>query len=169
MDCKGSTARRAKAGKYLTFVLGREVYGVEILKVQEIMGRIDTARLPGTPACIRGIINLRTKIIPVIDLRRRFGLDAVTDTEKTCYIILQVVLSGQAATVGIAVDEVCEVLRIAEDRLDPVPHLGAGVDLEFLLGLGKVGEKVILLLDADRLLDGGDAQVLEGALLAKAS
>ena len=70
---------------------------------------------------------------------------------------------------GIAVDEVCEVLRIAEDRLDPVPHLGAGVDLEFLLGLGKVGEKVILLLDADRLLDGGDAQVLEGALLAKAS
>jgi purine-binding chemotaxis protein CheW len=143
------------AGKYLTFTLGKEVYGLEILKVQEILGMIPTTSVPGTPGFIRGVVNLRGKVIPVVDLRLKFGLETAPDTPKTCIIVVQVSHGSSRVTMGITVDEVYEVLRIGADQIEATPSFGSSVDTEFLLGLGKIGEKVVLLLDVDRVLADG--------------
>ena len=148
-------AAAAKAGKYLTFGLGKEVYGLEILKVQEIIGMIGTTRVPGSPSHIRGVINLRGKVIPVANLRAKFLLDSVEDTQKTCIIVVQIRMRGQQVTMGVIVDEVNEVLKIAENQIEPPPSFGTEVNTDFILGIGKIGEKVVLLLDVDRVLVDG--------------
>jgi len=154
---QGTVAERA--GKYLTFTLGQEIYGLEILKVQEIIGMIPTTGVPGTPGYIRGVINLRGKVIPVVDLRLKFSMESTPDTQKTCIIVVQVNLRSSPVTMGIIVDEVFEVLRITENQIEPPPPFGANVETDFILGLGKVNDKVILLLDVDRVL-GGDAGIV---------
>lgn len=141
----------AHAGKHLTFKLGEEVFGLEILKVQEIIGLLPVTAVPRTPAYVRGIINLRGKVIPVVDLRLKFDMPAHEDTERTCIIVINVFMDNRPVTMGIIVDEVSEVLDIKETQLEPPPSFGALVNTEFLLGVGKVGEKVVMLLDADRV------------------
>ncbi len=142
-----------KAGKYLTFVLGQEVYGLEILKVQEIIKMMDVTSVPRMPAFVRGVINLRGKVIPVVDFRIKFEMKTMQDTEKTCIIVVQV--RGEAETVtviGIIVDEVSEVLDISAGQIEPTPAFATGIDTGFILGMGKVGEKVIIMLDIDKVL-----------------
>ncbi|HUW81813.1 MAG TPA: chemotaxis protein CheW [Phycisphaerae bacterium] len=153
-----------QGGKYLTFQLGKEVYGLEILRVQEIIGMMSVTRVPGSPEFVRGVINLRGKIIPVVDLRLKFGLESQPDTEKTCIIVAQVVRAEQEVTMGIIVDEVSEVLDIAGDQIEPPPSFRSAVDTDFILGMGKVGRKVVVLLDVDRVLSAGEfALVDQGA------
>jgi purine-binding chemotaxis protein CheW len=164
MAGSGRVEMAKRAGKYLTFNLGKEIFGLEILKVQEIIGMISTTRVPGTPGFIRGVINLRGKVIPVVDLRLKFGLEGTADTQKTCIIVVQVNLRSQRVTMGIIVDEVYEVLRIGEDQIDPTPSFGTNVNTDFILGIGKVGEKVVLLLDMDRVLNDGEAELMSGGL-----
>ncbi len=144
------------AGKYLTFELSGEVYGLVILKVQEIIGMMAVTQVPRTPKFVRGVINLRGKVIPVIDLRIKFGLDSQEDTEKTCIIVVQVSQDGAEVTMGILVDEVSEVLDVASEQIEPPPSFGVGVDTEFILGMGKVAQKVVMLLDVDKVLSGGE-------------
>ncbi len=151
-------------GKYLTFVLGNEVYGLEILKVQEIIGIMNVTRVPRTPAYIRGVINLRGKVIPVIDLRLKFDMESMSDTERTCIIVVQLRQDGQLMTVGIIVDEVSEVLPLTSEQITPPPSFGSGVDTDFILGMGRVGEKVLTLLDIDRALSSSDIKAAEGAV-----
>lgn len=152
---------KAQAGKYLTFRLASEDYGLEILKVQEIIGMLPVTRVPKMPAFVRGIVNLRGKLIPVIDMRAKFGMAAQADTDKTCIIVVQVNLQEQRLTIGVIVDNVSEVLNIQQDQLEPPPSIGASLDTEFLLGIGKVAEKVVILLDIDRVLTGDEtSQVL---------
>jgi purine-binding chemotaxis protein CheW len=146
----------AAAGKHLTFKLGPETYGLEILKVQEIIGMMTVTRVPRTPPFVRGVINLRGKVIPVIDLRSKFGLEAHSDTEKTCIIVVQVMHAGTKVVMGTLVDEVSEVLNINADQIEPAPSFGTVVDTNFILGMGKVGQKVIMLLDIDKVLSGGE-------------
>lgn len=141
----------ALAGKYLTFQLGNEHYGVEILKVQEIMGMLPITHVPKSPEAVRGVINLRGRIIPVTELRKRFGLESQDDTERTCIVVVQVAGAERPVTTGLLVDEVSEVLDVKQDQIEDTPDLGTGTDTAFLLGMGKVGQKVILLLDVDRL------------------
>jgi purine-binding chemotaxis protein CheW len=141
-----------KGGMYLTFVLNKEVYGLEILKVQEIIGMVPITAVPGSPPQLRGVINLRGKVIPVLDLRRKLGLEEAEDTEKTCIVLLKVVFDGRTRILGITVDEVCEVLRIVEDQIEPPPCFNVGVRTDHLLGIGKAGGRVILLLDANLTL-----------------
>jgi purine-binding chemotaxis protein CheW len=141
-----------RGGKFLTFQLGGETYGLEILKVQEIMGLITITRVPKTPHFIRGVINLRGKVIPVVDLRRKFGLSHKDDTERTCIIVVQVSRGGMQVTMGAIVDEVSEVLDIKDDQIERPPEFGSHVDTAFILGIGKVGQKVVMLLDVDRVL-----------------
>jgi len=141
-------AARAKAGKFLSFALGREVYGLEILDVREIIGMMDITAVPKVPAYVKGIVNLRGKVIPVIDLRLKFGLPELKYTEETCIIVLNV--SG--ALMGIIVDHVCEVLDIAQDNIEPSPDFGSCIDVDFILGIGKSGGKVSMLLDIKRIL-----------------
>jgi len=152
-----NAAVTARAGKYLTFGLKGEIYGLEILKVQEIIGMMKVTRVPQTPGFIRGVINLRGKVIPVVDLRTKFGIESQPDTEKTCIIVVQVAggVAGKLV-MGILVDEVAEVLNINEDQMEPPPELGAAVSTDFILGIGKVGQKVIMVLDIDKVLSTGE-------------
>jgi len=140
------------AGMYLTFELGGEVYGVEILKVQEIIGMMNVTRVPRTPAFVRGEVNLRGKVIPVVDLRLKFGLEEKEDTEKTCIIVVQLEEAGQNTTMGIIVDEVSEVIDVNADQIEPPPDFGVSVKTDFILGMGKIGEQVLMMLDISKVL-----------------
>jgi purine-binding chemotaxis protein CheW len=142
----------ARAGKYLTFKLAAEEYGLEILKVQELIGMMRVTRVPQVPPFIRGVINLRGKVIPVIDLRLKFGLQSQTDTERTCIIVVQIAQGERRVVTGILVDDVSEVLNITADQIEPPPSFGAMIATDFILGMGKVGQKVVMLLDIDRVL-----------------
>lgn len=161
-----TTTVKAKEGLYLTFGLDREVYGIEILTVQEIIGIIAVTSIPKTPDFVRGVINLRGQIIPVIDLRLKFGMTEIDDTERTCIIVVGVVSAGRAVTTGIIVDEVAEVTDISSDRIEPAPTFGTTVTTDFILGMGKVGDKVIMLLDAEKILAGDEITALEKIAVA---
>jgi len=152
---------KSRAGKYLTFKIATEEYGLEILKVQEIIGMMEVTRVPKTPDFVRGVINLRGKVIPVVDLRLKFGLDSIDDTDMTCIIVVQIKNGEQNVTTGIIVDEVYEVLDIEEDQIEDAPSFGLNVDTAFILGMGKVGDKVVSRLDIDKVLTGEDIAIVE--------
>jgi purine-binding chemotaxis protein CheW len=154
----------AKPGKYLSFVLGREEYGLEILKVQEIIGIMDVTRVPRTPAYVRGVINLRGRVIPVVDLRSKFQMPTVEDTEKTCVIVVQVNRGDLTVTMGVIVDEVSEVLSFTQEQIEPAPCFGGGMDeADYIIGMGKLGKKVVILLDGDRVLQGEELDAVAEA------
>lgn len=137
------------SGKYLTFNLGDETYGIEILKVQEIIGMMKVTHFPKSPDFVRGVINLRGKVIPVIDLREKFGMETVDDTEKTCIVVVQI---GDVKE-GLIVDEVSEVVDVQESQLEEAPSFGAAsVDMDFIIGVAKIEEKVIILLEVEKIL-----------------
>jgi purine-binding chemotaxis protein CheW len=141
-------ADRSAAGKFLTFSLDREEYGIEILRVREIIGMLPITSVPGTPDHFRGIINLRGQIIPVIDLRRRFEMESKAQTPETCIIVVDV----QEVAVGMVVDRVLEVLNIAAEDIEPVPSFGKNVNTNLILGMGKSQSKLTILLNIDRLI-----------------
>jgi len=159
------------AGKYMTFKLADEEYGMEILRVREIIGLMEITRVPRTSAFIRGVINLRGKVIPVIDVRLKFGMEQTVTTEQTVIIVVQVITAGAELTMGILVDEVLEVLSIGAGQIAPPPNFGSGaIDLEFILGVGKAEQRVIFLLDIGKVLDAEEKQaVLEVADPEKAA
>jgi len=134
-------------GKYLTFMLAGEEHGLEILKVREIIGLMDITKVPQTPDFVEGVINLRGKVIPVIDLRAKFGLDRTEYDEETCVIVVDV-----GMLMGIIVDTVQEVYDISAEDIEPPPRLGGAVDTSFILGMGKVNDGVKILLDIDKVL-----------------
>lgn len=140
------------AGQYLTFVLGNEVYGLEILKVQEIIGMTTVTKVPRTPDFLRGVINLRGKVIPVVDLRAKFDMETHEDTNLTCIIVVQIVRDGQQVVMGVIVDEVAEVVDIRREQIEPPPSLGTTSQTKFISAMGKVGNRVIILLDCDKVL-----------------
>lgn len=154
---------RTKAGKYLTFRLAAEEYGLEILKVQEIIQMQAITRIPRTPEFVRGVINLRGKVIPVVDLRRKFGLDHIDDTERTCIIVVQIRAQDHLMIMGVIIDEVREVLDIPEASIEDAPAFGASIDTEFILGMGKIGATVKILLDIDKVLSIQEIQHLQTA------
>jgi purine-binding chemotaxis protein CheW len=145
-----------KEGKYLTFALAHEEYGLEILKVREIIGYIDVTAVPQTPSHVKGVINLRGQVIPVVDLRAKFGMASAEVTEQTCIIVVEITQSGRKFNTGIIVDRVQEVLDILGRDIEEAPQFGSSVDTDFILGMGKIGDKVKILLDIDRVLAGGD-------------
>ncbi len=144
--------RIAGDGKYLTFALGHEEYGLEILKVREIIGYMDITAVPQTPDYVNGVINLRGKVIPVIDLRSKFEMETVEITEETCIIVVEIEHKEAEIETGIIVDKVSEVLDINGDNIEQAPQFGSKIDSEFILGMGKVGESVKILLDIDKVL-----------------
>ena len=154
---------RCKAGKYLTFRLAAEDYGLEILKVQEIIQMQAITRIPRTPEYVRGVINLRGKVIPVVDLRRKFGLDHIDDTERTCIIVVQIRANDHLMIMGVIIDEVREVLDIPAGSIEDAPAFGASIDTEFILGMGKIGATVKILLDIDKVLSVQEIQHLQAA------
>ena len=141
-----------KEGKYLTFALGPEEYGLEILKVREIIGYMDITAVPQTPHYVKGVINLRGQVIPVIDLRAKFGMETTDVTEQTCIIVVEISQADRKFNTGIVVDRVQEVLDIAGEDIEQSPEFGASVNTDFILGMGKIGDSVKILLDIDRVL-----------------
>ena len=148
--------RAVAGGKFLTFFLANEEYGIEILKVQEIIGMLSITAVPRTPSFVRGVVNLRGKVIPIIDLRLKFGMPAAEQTEETCIIVVQ----ARGIEMGIVGDRVSEVLDIAADAIDEAPSFGAEVDTEYLLGIAKAEGQVRLLLDIDEVLSNQDVVAL---------
>jgi purine-binding chemotaxis protein CheW len=162
---ESSTAQAltALAGKYLTFKLDVEEFGLEILKVQEIIKMMDITRVPRTPEFVRGVINLRGKVIPIVDLRLKFDMESRGNTEKTCVIVVQVRRRSGTVVMGIIVDEVSEVLDVLGEQIEPAPEFGGVVDTSFILGMGKVGDRVVTLMDVDRVLSGEDVAAIAAA------
>jgi purine-binding chemotaxis protein CheW len=152
------------AGKYMTFKLANEEYGLGILKVREIIGLMDITRVPRTKEFIRGVINLRGKVIPVVDLRLKFGMERIEATDQTVIIVVQYHSEGQDYTMGILVDEVLEVLSISADQIEPPPDFGSGsLDTDFILGIGKAEKRVIFLLDIGKVLSATELRAVQEA------
>ncbi len=148
-----------RGGKFLSFFIAEEEYGIEILKVHEIIGIMTITRVPRTPHYIRGVINLRGKVITVIDLRLKFGMESREATAETCIIVVQT----QGIEIGIVVDKVSEVLNIAAQEIEDAPSFGADVNTDYILGIGKSQGRVKLLLDIDRVLSSQDVIEIQKA------
>jgi purine-binding chemotaxis protein CheW len=153
-----------RAGKYLTFLIGKEEFGVAVLKVREIMGMQDVTAVPRTPLYLKGVMNLRGKIIPVVDLRLKFGLPSVEYTKRTCIIVVQVMGASVPLLMGMVVDEVSEVVVLAPADIEDTPDFGSNVCTSYILGMAKIKGKVIILLDINEVLTSQEIHGLEAAL-----
>ena len=140
-------------GQYLTFMLAGEEYGVEILKVQEIKGWDNATPIPNTPEYVLGVLNLRGAVVPIIDLRQRFNLESIPYGATTVVIVVKMAHEDQERTVGLVVDAVADVYRLESSEIQPPPDMGGTVHTEFVRGLATVEEKMVILLEIDRLID----------------
>ena len=148
---------KGREGKYLTFSLSGEEYGIGILKVKEIIGMMAITRIPQTPEYVKGVINLRGKVIPVIDLRSKFGLETGEYTERTCVVVVEVSRDEGHVLIGSIVDSVSEVLNIRQTEIEETPDFGTSLDTRFILGMAKVGSGIKILLDIDKVLGSIEA------------
>ncbi len=158
-DAAGALAERI-AGKYLTFDLAEEEYGLEILRVREIIGMMEITPVPRTPDFVLGVINLRGKVIPVADLRLKFGLPYKEPDDRTCVIVVEVQSEGETVQMGIVVDRVNEVVDVKASEVEPTPSFGVALDTAFILGMAKVGDKVKILLDIDKVLTASEVAAM---------
>lgn len=147
----------AERRQYLSFVLAGAAYAVPILKVKEIIQYAGLTPVPGAPRAVRGVLNLRGSVVPVVDLAVRFGVGETVPTRLTCVLVVETVLGGEPALLGVLADEVREVLELGEDDIEPPPPFGAAVRLDHLCGMGRVEDGFVLLLDIDRVLAADDA------------
>lgn len=156
---KGATRNTDSPSQYLTFHLAAETYAVGILQVREILRYEELTEVPSTPDSIRGVLNLRGSVVPVVDLAVKFGLRKTTITKWTCIVIVETVLEGEDAVMGILTDSVSEVLDLREDDIEPPPPFGTKVHVGYLLGMGKAEKRFILILDIDKVLSAEDIAV----------
>ena len=149
-----------RAGKYLTFHLGNEEFAIQVLRVREIMGIQEITAVPQTPCYVKGVINLRGKVIPVVDLRLKFALPELKYTQRTCIIVVQIESDAGKLMIGVIVDAVSEVLTLQAGDIEDTPDFGSGVATPYLLGMAKIKGKVKILLDIDMVLSSQDLQAL---------
>ena len=160
----GLVSADPRTGKYLIFQLGKEEFGTSVLKVREIMKIQEITTVPQTPLFVKGVINLRGRVIPVIDLRMKFGLPQQDYTERTCIVVVRTASSEGELPMGIVVDAVVEVLTLAIADIEDTPDFGRGTDTPYLLGMAKIKGKVKILLDMDQVLSGQELQGLDALL-----
>jgi len=153
-----------RSGRYLAFRLGKEDFAIQVLKVREIVGIQDITSVPHMPAYVKGVINLRGKVIPVVDLRLKFGLPEREYTQRTCIIVVQVHRGGVPIQTGLIVDEVSEVLNLAAGEIEDTPDFGEDVSTPYLLGMAKVKGNVKMLLDIDQVLTNSETLSLDAML-----
>lgn len=166
----GDQVETARA-QYLSFSLAGGEYGVGILKVREILQYETITRVPSTPRSVRGVINLRGAVVPVIDLAAKFGLPETAVTRLTCILIVEALLDGQPTVIGVMADAVREVIELGADDVEPPPAFGTQVRVDFLLGMGKAGKRFVLLLDLDRVISADEkefAQAVKDGVPAEA-
>ncbi len=153
----------SKAGKYLTFKLADEDYGISLLKVREIIGMMPVTSVPRTPNFVKGVINLRGKVIPVTDLRLKFDLPEMDYNDRTCIIVVEVAGQDRIVEMGIVVDAVSEVLPVKANEIEPAPEFGADLDTRYILGMANMEGRVKILLDIDRVLTTEEIALIEKA------
>ena len=149
-----------REGKYLTFTLAKEDYGIGILKIKEIIGMMPITSVPQTPDFFKGVINLRGKVIPVVDLRLRFNMEAMIYNDRTCIIVVEIDGMGAPITIGIVVDSVSEVLNIKNEEIEDTPTFGTSLDIDYILGMAKMEGSVKILLDIDQVLGAESLDIL---------
>lgn len=153
-----------REGKYLTFSMADEEYGIGILKIKEIIGMMPVTTVPQTPGFVKGVINLRGKVIPVVDLRLRFGMASIDYTERTCIIVVEIAGPSGTVMIGIVVDSVSEVLNIKSEDIEDTPTFGAKLNTDYILGMAKMEGGVKILLDIDRVLSAIEVAALKKAV-----
>ena len=156
-------AMQDREGKYLTFFMAGEEYGIGILKIREIIGIMETTTVPQTPEFVKGVINLRGRVIPVIDLRLKFEIEKIEYTERTCIIVVELKSGAANILIGIVVDSVSEVLSIKADDIEDTPSFGTRLDTAYILGMAKAKGGVKILLDIDRVLGTEEVAALKSA------
>jgi purine-binding chemotaxis protein CheW len=157
------TAVEEREGKYLTFTLADEEYGIGILKIKEIIGMMKVTTVPQTPEFVKGVINLRGKVIPVIDLKLRFGMEPTDYTERTCIIVVEIDGTSGTVQIGIVVDSVSEVLNIKADEIEDTPTFGTRLNTNYILGMAKMEGGVKILLDINRVLKAEEVELIDKA------
>jgi purine-binding chemotaxis protein CheW len=150
-----------KEGKYLTFILAEEEYGIGLLKIKEIIGVKNITMIPKSPAYVKGVINLRGKVIPVIDLRIKFGLVAREYMNRTCIIIVEMAKAARKVMIGIIVDSVSEILKIKAVEIEDAPNFGNHWEMGYILGIAKIGGNVKILLDIDKVFRNDEVVTME--------
>jgi purine-binding chemotaxis protein CheW len=162
----GEAAPSESMQQHLTFMLGGEMFAMGILDIREILEYATPTEVPMMPAYLRGVINLRGAVVPVVDMLARFGRPSTPVTKRTCIVIVELVLGGEPQTVGLVVDAVNEVLDIPADDIDPPPAFGARIQSDFIRGMGKVHGKLVILLDVNHILAADERVALAGSELA---
>jgi purine-binding chemotaxis protein CheW len=146
--------------QYLTFMLGEEVFALDVAKVREILDFTTVTKVPQTPAYMRGVINLRGSVVPVLDLRLKFGMSATEKTVNTCVIVVEMVVDGEVMVLGVLADSVQEVIDLEPAQIEPAPRIGITINTEFILGMGKHNELFIMILDIDKVFSEGEKTVI---------
>ena len=153
--------QKIHTNKYITFFLDKEEYGVEISKVREIIGIMDITSTPNTPPYIKGVLNLRGKVIPVVDMRLKFSMEEVPYSERTCIIVMELINNAKTTLIGGLVDTVSEVLHVNAEDIEEAPSFGVNVNTDAILGMAKINNKVKILLDIDKVLGIDEIKILK--------
>lgn len=149
--------------QYLTFQLAEETFAVNVAKVREILDFISITKVPRTPDFMRGVINLRGSVVPVVDMKLKFGMEETEKTVDTCIIVLEVTIDGETTIVGALADSVEEVVELEPGQIEPPPRIGMKLDTDFISGMGKLGEEFVIILDTDRIFTFEEVEALEEA------
>lgn len=163
-----SDDKAARRRQYLTFLLSSEEYAVDVLSVKEIIEYGDVTKVPGTPFHVRGVINLRGSVVPVVDLRQKFGMSATERTVNTCIVIAEVAIEGERTLLGALADSVQEVIDLEPGQIEPPPRIGASVRTEFIRGMGKRDAGFVIILDVDRVFSGDELALVQETGVAEA-
>jgi Chemotaxis signal transduction protein len=161
-----SVLEQQERRQFLTFLLGEEVFAIGILVIKEIIEYGNVTAVPMMPGFVRGVINLRGSVVPVVDLSARFGRKPVQRTRRTCIIIIEVEDEGERQDIGLVVDAVNAVVEIADDQIEPPPAFGARIRSDFIEGMGKVNDKFVIILNADKVLSTTDLSMLRNGAYA---
>ena len=149
--------------QYLTFKLDEEVFALDVAKVREILDFTTVTRVPQTPDFMRGVINLRGSVVPVMDLRLKFGMSSTEKTVNTCVIVVEMVMEGEIMILGVLADSVQEVIDLEPEQIEPAPRIGTKLNTEFILGMGKHNETFMMILDIDKVFSEGEKGAIRGA------
>ncbi len=157
-----SVAAITETVQYLTFKLAEEVFALDVAKVREILEFTTITKVPQTPEFMRGVINLRGSVVPVIDLRLNFGMTCTEQTVNTCIIVVEVSLEGEIIVLGVLADSVQEVVEMEPEQIEPAPHIGTRLNTEFIKGMGKINNDFVMILDIDKVFSSDDLLAVQG-------
>jgi len=158
-----SDAQAIETIQFLTFKLGEEIYGVDVLQVREVLDAVPVTKVPRSPDFMLGVINLRGSVVPVVDMRCKFGMELADKSRDTCIVVMEIALEGETTVIGALADAVEEVLELTEAQIEPAPKLGTRLNTEFIRGMGKREEQFIILLEVDKIFSAEELSVVTGA------